>query len=96
MNSSTSLVAGTTYFFAVGQNTNTDLIFISVNGGAKQTASSGGTITVTTTEQFRVGAQSGASPFYFDGWVDSVSWFREVLADADIADLYNAGNGLDY
>jgi hypothetical protein len=94
--SSTNMVAGTAYFFAVGHSVATDELWISMNGGAKQTASTGGAITVTTTEQFRIGAQSGASPFYFDGWVDSVSWFREDLSITSISNLYNLDAGRDY
>jgi hypothetical protein len=85
----------TWYFIACGYDSpNTD-VWISVNAGTRDSANDANG-TTDDTNQFTLGTlRTGA--FYFDGDIDHVSfWKGRVISDAELAELYNAGNGLAY
>jgi hypothetical protein len=65
---------------------------IQVNGGTVDSASYSGGNT-TTTGTFKIGSAFGA---YFDGVIDSVSYWKRVLTSAERKALYNSSNALDY
>src|SRR5438045_2871876 len=63
------------------------------NGTPVSAAWTGGT--QNTAKPFAIGAFSGGG-FYYDGLIDSVSFWKRVLTSAERKALYNSGNGLTY
>jgi hypothetical protein len=83
---------GTWYFIAVRHDATNNLIRISGNGGAANTAAYSSTVPDTATE-FRIGNSSQAGTNVFDGLIDEVAFWKTHLSDAEITDLYNGGSG---
>jgi hypothetical protein len=83
----------TWYYVVFGVSGTT--MFISVNGGAQDTASLAAFPIQNTAATFCVGKQA-SSPYYFDGRVDGVGIWKRALSTSEITQLYNSGNGLDY
>lgn len=89
----TSPVAGVWYHCAGGwDGTN---IWITINAAPRLTAAFAGPIFIGNTG-FQMGFESGSSAF-LNGSMDEVGiWIGRDLTDADIALLYNSGNGLPF
>lgn len=85
---------GTWYFIVAGHDSVNNLIFLSINDGAVDTAAHvlG---TVDSTAAFTLGARSDAA-LHYDGDIDQAFFFKRVLSAADITYLYNSGNGRSY
>lgn len=94
--SSTNIANSTWYFVVAGLDSVNDQIFINVNNGGYETVTSGGNVSVTATESFRVGATGGATPNYFNGLIDEVGFWREKLSTGNVGTLYNSGSGRTY
>ena len=60
-----------------------------INGSLIQTSQS----TLATVGQFFIG--SGSNINYFDGQIDAVGIWNRALSDAEVAELYNNGTGLE-
>lgn len=73
-----------------------DLVGITVNNGAPVTAAYAGG-GQDTAAPLLLAARNAASPnLNFDGVLDEVGFWKRVLTPADIAVLYNNGNGVAY
>jgi hypothetical protein len=45
---------------------------------------------------FTIGARLGTGPIYFDGVIDEVAIFDDVISSSEVSELYNDGAGLAY
>jgi hypothetical protein len=45
--------------------------------------------------QFKIGTLDGGGEFVFDGEIDAVGIWNRALSDAEVAELYNGGTGLE-
>lgn len=87
-----SFSAGTWYFLVAWHSSADNKIYIQIdNGTPVEAAWTGGT--QDTTAELRIGR---AANNYFDGLIDSVSFWKRVLTSDERTSLYNSGNGLDY
>jgi len=85
----------TWYFVVAWHDASANTINIQVNNGTADSAShttgvrdgNGG---------YSIGAFGAGPSAYFDGLIDSVSFWKRVLTSAERTQLYNAGSGLDY
>ena len=69
-------------------------IGISVNDGTVDTtAHSGGVASIST--GFNIGAAADPTN-YWDGRIDSTSFWWKILTSTEVTDLYNGGSGFDY
>lgn len=89
---SAALSLSTWYFVVWQYDAAADLIRIGVNNGTPETAADS-TGATDGTNELRVGRQGSA---YFDGRIDALGIWRRVLSAAEITQLYNSGNGLEY
>lgn len=82
----------TNYYVAGGHNASTNEIWISVNGGSINTASTSTGVNDGTLP-FQIGATNGGN--YWDGLIGQAGfWKRDIRSD--LASLYNGGSGLAY
>lgn len=85
---------GTWYFVLCGRNADTDLAFVSINNGTKNTAASSSTFDDTST--FRIGGREIGGNTW-DGQIGPVYfWKGRVLTTQEESDLYNSGSGKAY
>lgn len=73
-----------------------DTINIQVNNGAVNSVPTGGPAQAAGSAEFRVGNTGRSVPSYFDGLIDSLSFWKRTLSAYERTALYNGGNGLDY
>lgn len=85
----------TWYFIVAQHDPATDLIKISVNNGAFNTAATSGGFN-TSSINFTVGARGSGGGNFMDGRVDEVGKWTRLLSAAEITSLYNGGNGTTY
>lgn len=87
---------GTWYLVVAQHDATANTIGICVNAGATDTAGYA-TGVFNGTANFNIGRIEVTTTFYpFDGLIDAVGIWKRVLSAAEIAQLYNAGAGLDY
>lgn len=78
----------TWYLFAFGYDGSS--AWISINGGAKDTAT-GGIGADDSTADFEIGTVSSGS--YWNGRVDEVGFWKKSLSATELTELYNSGSG---
>lgn len=84
----------TWYFIVAWYDRDLDTVNIQVNNGTANSAAK--TIDPPDgTGSFFIG-KLGNNQFYWDGLIDSVSFWKRVLTSDEKTQLYNSGNGLDY
>lgn len=89
-----SVSTGNWYFVAAGFDPATDVAKLWVNGTA-YTGTQTATNADTDTDVFLLGRMPNGT--YYDGLIDEVgAWVGKLLSDAELAWLYNAGNGRTY
>lgn len=90
-----ALSTGTWYYVMAGHDAANDLLFISVNNGARDTAAhtTGGR---DGGANFTIGSWSGGSSDFFNGRIDEVSLWKKVVTTTDRDSIYNSGNGLAF
>lgn len=95
INSGTLAVLNTWAYLVAGFNLATNRIFISVNGAAASTQAVVGTVpTGVVAIPFRIGCPEVGAGIDFQGDIDEVMFWRgRQISDAEIAELYNSGNG---
>lgn len=54
------------------------------------------TAPIDPTTDFSIGADASAGGSPFDGIIDEFAFWKRILSDTEVADLYNAGAGLSY
>ena len=87
-------VSATTWTFLAGGWDGSNL-WISVNGGARQTTAFSGPL-AHTSQSINIGLESGSGG-YLNGKIDEVAlWIGRDLSDAEISQLYNGGAGLPF
>lgn len=71
-----------------------------VNAGTPESIATSGNGSLTTKDQFRIGADTnngtGAAQFFYDGMVDEVGIWSRALTSDEVTALYNGGSGLTY
>lgn len=77
------------FFYAYFDGTN---LGVAIDNGAAQTTAFSG-YPYAGADPFRIGRQAGV---YWNGDIDSVSFWNSTLTAGELTDLYNAGAGLDY
>lgn len=89
----TVLSTGAWYFVTTFHDATSNLLGITINGGAATTVSysSGG---VDGSGTFELGGRSGNQ--FFDGLMDEVGCWRRLLTSDERTELYNSGDGRDY
>jgi hypothetical protein len=91
---STPVTASAWYFVAGGWDGSN--VWISVNGGARQTVQLVAGSLATTTNGLFVGLESGSGG-WFNGKMDEIGvWIGRDLTDAEVVQLYNGGAGLPF
>jgi len=91
----TASISSGTYGFVVAYHDSVNnLIGVSLNGAAAQTASHT-TGVLAGSAEFRVGSL-GTDAAFLNGDLDQVGIWKRVLSSAEITTLYNSGNGLSY
>jgi len=94
---SETITAGTYYFGVCWHNAAADTLNVQLNNGTVETVSTGGIAPNTSSAEFRIGArQYSGFEGYFDGIVNSVSFWKRTLDTTERSGLWNSGNGLDY
>jgi hypothetical protein len=93
LDSSVSVSAGTWYFVVAWHDAVGDGMNIQVNNGSVDGTSHLTGVPDSATA-FRIGASSAGN--YWDGLIESVSFWKRVLTSDERTELYNSGNGLDY
>jgi len=87
---------GQWYFLTCSHNATTHTNTITVNNTWTNT-SAAGTEPSDTIAEFAIGRfQGSGSTMYFNGRVDSVGFWKRILAAGEITTLYNSGAGLEY
>lgn len=87
--------AGTLYMVSCGHSATNNQVWISVNGGAKDTAATTGAAAVSA-DGFTVGFRYSTTPLSCNGVVDAVGYWKKELSAGELTALYNAGSGLSY
>lgn len=90
-----ALSTATWYFFYGYHDAAANEVDISVNNGTIDTAATTGAPT-DGTGGFAIGADRGAGADFWNGRIDSVSFWKRVLTSQEVTDLYNGGSGFDY
>jgi hypothetical protein len=91
---STPVTASAWYFVAGGWDGSN--VWISVNGGARQTVQLLAGSLATTANGLFVGLESGSGG-WFNGKMDEIGvWIGRDLTDAEVVQLYNGGAGLPF
>jgi hypothetical protein len=85
----------TWYFVAGGYDQANGYLWISVNGGAKETMPFTGAVHIGPAP-FMIGGVSNSSLGFQLGRIDEVGLWRRALTASDISHLYNAGHALAY
>jgi hypothetical protein len=88
-----SVVASTWYFVYASLDFVNNLLKLSVNDGAVDSASKTKTI-ADGTGPFQIGAQNSGSNW--EGCIDQVGFWKRVLDPGEVTRLYNNGNGMSY
>jgi hypothetical protein len=89
---------GVWYFIECGHDSVNNQTWISVNGGTRNTAAHSAGVNDAGVS-FGLGRLRTSSPVlsnYWDGLIDSASFWKKVLSTDEVQDLYNDGHGLDY
>jgi len=94
-NSLGSPALNTWYFLAGGYDYDHSYIWISVNGGPKETTYFSGPVHIGN-EPFQIGGSNNPLFGYEAGLMDEVSFWKRTLSANELTTLYNAGNGLSY
>jgi len=81
------------YHICCGFDAVNGLIWIQVNGGARQTTAYAGACR-DTTDPVAIGGYGDATPASHDGSLDESAYWNRVLTTAEVAALYNSGAGL--
>lgn len=94
-------VSNATWYHVVGTaTTGTNNLKIYVNGTNVSSDTVAGAGIYNGTAAFQIGHAdgpfAGSSNQYFDGIIDEVGVWSRVLTGAEVAELYNSGNGLAY
>lgn len=82
-----AFAANATYFIAARCDLATDLLTLSVNGGAFLDTETWVWGTRDSTSSLNVGRNVAAATQRFDGWIDEVAIWKRALTDAEIAAL---------
>ena len=90
-----SPLTNTWYFLAGGYDFANSQIWISVNGGAKETTPFSGAVHVGT-PPFQLGGSNNPLFGFQAGLIDEVGFWKRTLTGAEITTLYNSGNGFSY
>ncbi len=90
-----SPTVSTWYFLAGGYDYESGYIWISVNGGPKETTPFTGSVHVGQAP-FMLGGVANPLFGYQAGLLDEVGFWKRVLTPQEVASLYNNGQGLSY
>lgn len=92
------LVAGQSYFFAVWHDSVANTINVKIDADTTTSASYSLGVFAGTTQFLALrGTSGGFAVSPMDGWLDSVSFWRNGFpSEAELAALFNGGNGDDY
>lgn len=85
----------TWYFVVVWHDSVSNVIGISVDAGASNTAPYSAGV-FDGTASFVIGREGDRNTDYWDGLVDEVGFWKRVLTSDERTELYNAGAGRDY
>ncbi len=99
LHSQTPIVTATWYFLAFGYDHTNDKLWVSIDGGAaEELAGSAGMQDVALVNLMTIGADyAGADTLTtFNGRIAKLGMWTKRLTAADITNLYNGGNGLNY
>ena len=92
---STTLAAGTWYFFLAEYNASANLLTLSLNDGSPATQAT--TINVADSSgAFRMGNQPDLANSEYDGKLDEIFFYKRLLTDDEREWLYNSGAGRTY
>jgi hypothetical protein len=87
----------TLYLVAAYLDTTNNLMGISVDGGAWQTAANAnGAFNAGAAYDITVGRYKTVAPFRLDGGAARIGMWNRILSNADLITLYNSGAGLTY
>lgn len=86
---------GTWYFLYVYHDSVNNEIGISVNDGAVDALANANGVNDSNSD-FRIGARVSGGDQYWNGRMDSLSFWKRVLTAQERTDLYNGGSGFDY
>lgn len=90
-----ALSTGTWYFLLCWYDDAAKTVNVSVNNGAASSSSWTGGVR-DGSAGFAIGRFGEITSFYWDGLIDSCSFWKRVLTSDERTALYNSGNGLDY
>lgn len=94
VDSNVAISTATWYFVVAGYDATGDALNININAGTTQSAAHSGGAFVGT-NAFMLGAYSsgGVPALFHDGLIDEPMIWKRALSGAEIANLYNSGNG---
>lgn len=95
--SDSSPAINTWYNVVAWHDSTLDTIYIQVNNGLISSLPLAGSIQPDSTENFIIGHSGiNAAPYYFNGRIDAVGYWKRLLTASERAVLYNNGNGIEY
>ncbi len=92
--STATLVTGTWYFLVGYYNPTTGKVGIIVNAGTPDETTAGAGMFVTTAIAMNIGAQESSATV--SAALQDIAFWSRNLTTAEVARLYNSGNGLTY
>jgi hypothetical protein len=94
VHSTETINTSTWYFFVVWHDAANNTVSISINNGTPAEAATTGSPAAAATANFSIGAKGVTG--YWDGLIDSVSFWKRIPTADERTELYNAGAGIDY
>ena len=82
---------GTWYFVVARYDSVKKVMYISINGGAENSASTVGTTPIVTSQALKIGYPPYAA--YMDGRIDEVRFYKRLLSSTEISQLYESAPG---
>lgn len=93
LDSTTTIVTGTWYFVVAWHDATANTLNLQVNNGSVDSKAHSSGVPDSSTA-FRIGAS--AAGLYWDGLIESVSFFKRILTSDERTVLWNNGDGLAY
>lgn len=84
------------YFCVCWHDATANTVNLQIDYDTPTSQATGGALDSAGAAAFEVGARTASGPFYLDGTVDEIGFWKRVLTSDERTELYNSGNGRDY